>query len=199
VSCSALLNRRLVGLGRHLDRLHWVTDVVRVWYWTRGVLFVYQAGQQGPGPRLTEAEIGARLGEGASRPPYSKAWVSYVLSAARRWPERPQTPAEWADFLAALNGRKPRGKRADGAARGPSLGRARQGRRRAVLRAGDAGYPPAEIRRIVEGVLAARPSSVGPPWPTVSAAAHAQRDRPRDLGADDNTTLTTSAPPRANP
>jgi hypothetical protein len=94
---SRFAGRDLAELGRLfarlVDRGGWA-----LWPWAQALLVAFEAQ---PVPL---AEAGKRVGLAAHGRSYSKKWMSRALLAAREWPQRPTTQAEWARFTARFHG-----------------------------------------------------------------------------------------------
>jgi len=104
--CFAAAQHELGALGRRFNQI--LSDEgLPLWHWAREFLAAYEFGQRVAFKRLTLAETGARVGLAARGRPFSAAWVSRALHAARAWPQPPQTDAQRLEFVRAFHGHAP--------------------------------------------------------------------------------------------
>ena len=92
-----------VDLGRRLARIL-SRGGLALWCWAQALLASYETPDPQTRQRLTQEELGARVGRAARGKAYHKWWVSRALRAARDWPQPPRTEPERLAFVRGFHG-----------------------------------------------------------------------------------------------
>ncbi len=93
-----------------------VSDAGARWKIARDILGLVDGAAEGKSREQATKDVAEKCAAAIGRAkPFSTAWVRLICAGARKYPTKPTTPADCADFLATINGAQSKGKGKAGA------------------------------------------------------------------------------------